>query len=243
VGFVPAGSAGLRAPSGMVYGPDGKGDGRFDLYLADQTANGFIKSGVKRYDGVTGAYIDEFVPERSSNLEGAVMIAFTETDPVTLAYTGAGPTPAVLGSALAGARGSTIRPGNDVYVAEGVADRIARIDMRAGVAALAGGLPVGPFGGLTSVAFSAGIAYPPGTDAGPDVGRPDAVGRYQLDDRPTGVTVTADTGAWSAAKPSGTPVELATRIHFSLEPVRGGPLVSDRHHDRVLQVEIDGDVS
>ena len=86
--FVPAGSGGLRAPAGLIFGPDGNHDGRLDLYLAEVAANGFIKASVKRFDGVTGAFIDTFVTERSGGLEGAVMITFTQTDPVTLNYLG-----------------------------------------------------------------------------------------------------------------------------------------------------------
>ena len=86
--FVPAGSGGLRAPSGLIFGPDGNDDGQLDLYLAEVAANGSIKASVKRYDGVSGAFIDTFVAERSGGLEGAVMITFTETDPVTLNYLG-----------------------------------------------------------------------------------------------------------------------------------------------------------
>ena len=90
--FVPAGSGGLRAPSGLIFGPDGNDDDQLDLYLAEVAANGFIKASVKRYDGVSGAFIDTFVVQRSGGLEGAVMITFTETDPVTLNYLG-GPAP------------------------------------------------------------------------------------------------------------------------------------------------------
>jgi DNA-binding beta-propeller fold protein YncE len=86
--FVPAGSGGLRAPSGLIFGPDGNHDGQLDLYLAEVAANGFIKASVKRYDGVSGDFLDTFVTERSGGLEGAVLITFTETDPVTLNYLG-----------------------------------------------------------------------------------------------------------------------------------------------------------
>jgi DNA-binding beta-propeller fold protein YncE len=86
--FIPAGTGGLRAPSGLIFGPDGNHDGQLDLYLAEVAANGLIKASVKRYDGVTGDFIDTFVIPRSGGLEGAVLITFTETDPVTLQYGG-----------------------------------------------------------------------------------------------------------------------------------------------------------
>jgi hypothetical protein len=93
--FIPAGSGELRAPAGLIFGPDGNDDGQFDLYLAEVAANGFIKASVKRYDGVSGAFIDTFVAQRSGGLEGAIMITFTETDPVTLDYLGSPPPHAV----------------------------------------------------------------------------------------------------------------------------------------------------
>lgn len=37
--FIPAGSGGLRAPSGLIFGPDGNDDGQLDLYLAEVAAN------------------------------------------------------------------------------------------------------------------------------------------------------------------------------------------------------------
>ncbi len=92
--FIPAGSGGLRAPSGLVFGPDGNDDGQFDLYLADVDEDDFDKASVLRYDGLTGAFLDTFVVQGSGGLVGAVMIAFTNTDPVTLAYNGSGPAPA-----------------------------------------------------------------------------------------------------------------------------------------------------
>ena len=86
--FIPPGSGGLRAPSGLIFGPDANDDSYPELYLAEVAVNGYIKATVKRYDGVTGAFIDTFVPERSGGLEGAVLLTFWDTDPVTLCYTG-----------------------------------------------------------------------------------------------------------------------------------------------------------
>ena len=43
---------------------------------------------IKRYDGVTGAFIDTFVSLNSGGLDQPNYLTFTETDPVTLAYRG-----------------------------------------------------------------------------------------------------------------------------------------------------------
>jgi hypothetical protein len=88
--FVPPGRGGLRNPTGVLFGPDGNGDGRQDLYVTNEEFTGLKgKLGtVKRYDGVTGAFIDTFVEEGSGGLNDPVLLTFTETDPTTLAYTG-----------------------------------------------------------------------------------------------------------------------------------------------------------
>lgn len=91
--FVPAGSGGLLSPTGILFGPDGNGDGEQDLYVANvHPTNVQGKLGnVKRYDGVTGAFIDTFVTARSGGLDDPSLMTFTATDPVTLAYRGAAP--------------------------------------------------------------------------------------------------------------------------------------------------------
>jgi hypothetical protein len=91
--FVAVGSGGLLDSLGVIFGPDGNGDGHQDLYVSntDLHNNGLIKArdgNIRRYDGVTGAFIDTFVPTGSGGLKDPNLIAFTATDPVTLAYTG-----------------------------------------------------------------------------------------------------------------------------------------------------------
>jgi sugar lactone lactonase YvrE len=89
--FVAPGSGGLLArPLGVIFGPDGNSDGEQDIYVSNITFTGFYgKDGnVKRYDGLTGAFIDTFVPAGSGGLDDPNLISFTETDPVTLAYNG-----------------------------------------------------------------------------------------------------------------------------------------------------------
>jgi glucose/arabinose dehydrogenase len=92
--FVPPGSGGLAIPVGLLFGPDGNGDGRQDLYVNSQLFEGSFdatnnSSTVLRFDGVTGAFIDTLVSADSGGLRGPGLMAFTETDPSTLAYLGA----------------------------------------------------------------------------------------------------------------------------------------------------------
>jgi hypothetical protein len=91
--FVPVGSGGLYNPGSLLFGPDGNGDGHQDLYVASARFDGQAKgnvhtSSVKRYDGVTGAFIDTFVAVNSGGLDDPNFMTFTETDPTTLSYTG-----------------------------------------------------------------------------------------------------------------------------------------------------------
>jgi sugar lactone lactonase YvrE len=88
--FVAPASGGLLRPLGVIFGPDGNGDGHHDMYVSNITFTGkYGKNGsVKRYDGLTGAFIDTFVATGSGGLDDPSLIAFTETDPVTLQYLG-----------------------------------------------------------------------------------------------------------------------------------------------------------
>ena len=63
--FIPPGSGGLSNPDTIVFGPDGNGDDKSDIYVAsgDKPGNSAepTASAVLRYDGITGAFIDKFV--------------------------------------------------------------------------------------------------------------------------------------------------------------------------------------
>jgi DNA-binding beta-propeller fold protein YncE len=88
--FVPAGAGGLRTCFFVLFGPDGNADGQLDLYVADSDFKGVNgkRAGIKRYDGVTGAFIDTFVAEGSGGFDDPGSPTFTHTDPVTLQYLG-----------------------------------------------------------------------------------------------------------------------------------------------------------
>jgi hypothetical protein len=94
--FVPADRGGLLQPFGVLFGPDRNGDGQQDLYVTSTQVNdsSFANSkphtsSVKVYDGVSGAYLSDFVAVDSGGLNEPILMTFTETDPVTLAYRGA----------------------------------------------------------------------------------------------------------------------------------------------------------
>src|SRR4028118_1478278 len=63
--FISPGSGGLSNPDTIVFGPDGNGDDKSDIYVAsgDKPGNSAepTASAVLRYDGITGAFIDKFV--------------------------------------------------------------------------------------------------------------------------------------------------------------------------------------
>jgi hypothetical protein len=153
----------------------------------------------------------------------------------------------LLASGLEGSTGmgSAIGPGGALYVTEGAAGRISRIDPKTGeVTVFASGLPkaVIPLGGVADVAFIGSTAYALVTVVGPDVGGNDIVGIYRVDG-PNSFTVIADLGAFSMQNLPDYPVDLPTGVQYALQAYRGGFLVTDGHHNRVLWVTLDGAVS
>jgi sugar lactone lactonase YvrE len=145
---------------------------------------------------------------------------------------------------LEGGSGSTLGPGGALYVTESTAGRISRVDPQTGeVTTFASGLPPGGgFGGAVDVAFLGTTAYALVTLVGPDVGGSDVVGIYRVDG-PDRFTVVADIGAFSSANPPNTEFGVPTGVQYALEPYRGGFLVTDGHHNRVLRVTLDGEVT
>jgi sugar lactone lactonase YvrE len=168
------------------------------------------------------------------------------SSPTASALSGAAhPDVDVLVSGLQGSLGSTVGPDGALYVAEGVAGRISRIDRRTGHrSTFASGLPtrVGPVGGPMDVAFLHGTAYVLVSVVSPDVGGTAVDGIYRVDGRHR-FTVVADIGAWSLAHPPATAFFIPTGVQFALQPYRGGFVVTDGHHNRVLRVGLDGSIS
>ena len=159
----------------------------------------------------------------------------------------ADPTASLLVSGLQGSFGSTVGPGGDLYVAEGVARRISRIDPETGtVTTFASGLPaqvVPGAGGATDVEFLGGTAYVLVQFIGSYLGGPDEVNGIYRVDGPDTFTVVADIGAFNVANPPDTDFELPTGVQTSFQAFRGGFLVTDGHLNRMLRVTLDGDIS
>ena len=148
--------------------------------------------------------------------------------------------------------GSTIGPDGALYVTDGVAGAVLRIDRRSGrVTPYAEGLPPKAFpedvGGPIDVAFLGRTAYVlvtivSGNFLGQPFGDPEAKnGLYRIE-RDGSNTLVADLGQWSVDNPPEPAFFVDTGVHFALERYRGGFLVTDGHHNRVLWVDRHGSI-
>ena len=66
-------------------------------------------------------------------------------------------------------------------------------------------------------------------------------GLYRIE-RDGSNTLVADLGQWSVDNPPEPAFFVDTGVHFALEPYRGGFLVTDGHHNRVLWVDRHGSI-
>jgi hypothetical protein len=143
--------------------------------------------------------------------------------------------------------GSTIGPDGALYVTDGVAGAVLRIDRRSGhVTRYADGLPTKAFpgadiGGPVDVAFAGGRAYVlvtlvSGSIFGEPFGDPESANGLYRVERDGSNTLVADLGEWSVDHPPETPIFVDTGVHFALQRYRSGFLVTDGHHNRVLRV-------
>jgi hypothetical protein len=163
--------------------------------------------------------------------------------------------PELLATLAGGAgSGSAVGPGGALYVPQPAAGEIWRVDPNSGQQTLyASGLPQRfaalPFGGVMDIAFIGSKAYALVSVVGsvfPDdlfACHPALIGIYRIDG-PTSSTVVADIGTFSCNNPpSGFPFVVPTGVQYAMEPYRGGFLVTDGHHNRVLRVKLDGTIT
>jgi hypothetical protein len=159
-------------------------------------------------------------------------------------------TPSLLVSGLQGASGSTVGPDGALYVTEGAIGQVTRIDPDTGeTSPLVTGLPPSIIGisGAIDVAFIGTTAYVLVTMVGDDVPgstRNDVAGIYRVDG-PDSYTVVADIGEWSLQNPPPPDIDifLGRGVQYAMQPVWGGFLVTDGHHNRVLRVSLSGYIS
>ncbi len=152
-----------------------------------------------------------------------------------------------LTSGLQGASGSTVGPDGALYVTEYAFGRISRINPKTGeIMTFASGfpLPIFDIGGVWDVAFLGRKAYALVTLVGPELGgNPgDVVGIYRIDG-PNSFTVIADIGAFSLANPPNTDFFVPTGVQYSFQSYRGAFLVADGHHNRILHVTCNGEIT
>jgi sugar lactone lactonase YvrE len=158
------------------------------------------------------------------------------------------PTVTKLVTGLASGSGSTVGPNGHLYVTEGKTGRVLEIDPRTGrVSTFAEGLPswVIGLGGTMDIEFVGGKAYVLETMVGPDpfIGGHSTVGIYRIDG-PHSFTVVADIGTWSIAHRPDPSIHIfiESGVQYAMERYHGDLVVTDGHHNRVLRVDLDGDV-
>ena len=151
---------------------------------------------------------------------------------------------------LGGGLGSTVGPGGDLFVPDGVAGAILDVDPQTGdYTTYASGLPklipeVG-IGGISDVAFLSGKAYALVTMVDdPNLFPTGQVNGIYRIDGPNSFTVIADIGAFNIANPpTGFAFDVSTGVLYAIQPYLGGFLVTDGHLNRVLFVTLDGHIT
>jgi hypothetical protein len=146
-------------------------------------------------------------------------------------------------------QGSAVGPGGALFVTAPLAGSIWRVHPKTGAVTLfASGLPAripDPYfigSGVVDVAFIGRTAYALVTGVAPDLEGHDIVGIYRVDG-PNSFTIVADLGAFSVANPPATEFFVPTGFQYAIEPFRGGLLVTDGHHNRVLWVSRKGEIT
>lgn len=185
------------------------------------------------------------------HLTAAAALLATVWIGLAAASAGAAPSgPHLLFNGLSAASGSTVGPDGDLYVNDPINGAIVRVDPSTGHASTYADclprrlIPTGFSGGM-DVAFIGNTAYALVTAVSDPALPPNdaADGIYRIDG-PHSCSLVANIGAWSATHlPTGFPIALVTGVQYAMQPWRGGFLVTDGHHNRVLRVGLDGSVS
>ena len=168
-------------------------------------------------------------------LIAATVVGMTTSSTASAAPPAPAPTATQLLTGLQGGAGSTVGPGGALYV---TAPPSAASGASTRKPATSRSSPAGcrrriRIGGVIDVAFIGGTAYALVTGVGPDFGGNDIVGIYRVDG-PNSFTVIADIGAFSMAIRRHPRFYVPTGFQFAIETYRGGFLVTDGHHNRVL---------
>lgn len=156
------------------------------------------------------------------------------------------PTVTRIASGLQGTIGGAVGPDGALYVPEGALGQVTRVDPDTGATSVyASGLPTAPTpegGGAIDVTFVNHRLYALVSLVGTDVGGTAIDGIYKL--RHDGTwKVIADLGAFSAANPPSTVWNFPNGLQYAFEAYRGGFIVSDGNHNRLLQVDRHRDIS
>lgn len=142
--------------------------------------------------------------------------------------------------------GSTIGPDGALYVTDGPAGSVLRVDPRTGATrTFVTGLPQSEadIGGAMDVAFIGRTPYVLVSLVGEFFGHPSVVdGIYRIG-RDGAATPIADIGAWAVAHPPATDFFIPTGVQYAMQPYHGGFVVTDGHHNRLLRVGLNGDIS
>ena len=146
-------------------------------------------------------------------------------------------------------QGSAVGPGQALYVTAPLDGTIWRVDPTTGaVTAFTTGLPKrnpDPYfqgSGVVDVAFRGQRAYALVTGVASDLGGQDVVGIYRIDG-PNSHTIIADIGKWSIAHPPVPEFFIPTGYQYAIESYRDGFIVTDGHHNRLLYVTLDGEIT
>lgn len=138
-----ASGGGLVQPRFIAFGP-GSAPGIPDLYVAD---TGFLRDRILRYDGLTGAFIEEYVTRGEGGMgkpygmafdaNGNLYVASFSTNEILKFDSNGDPVPngpfiAAGTGGLANPRGITIGPDGLLYVANGATESILRFDPATG---------------------------------------------------------------------------------------------------------------